>query len=251
MYALDINMPVQILSNLTKAIGLPSLMLGSSVWLLRQYLPPAIASVLAYVSMSGLSVAIAANSIVSIPSSTTWLGKDHTTGQIPLAAYLLQWPYHALLHARIARRRHTSREPLYSLVAPDIYLGGWPRRDSDLPHGGKLARLDMTAELPARGHGPYLNVPLYDTQGPSAAQTQQAVQWASAQRAKGVPLYVFCQNGHGRSGVVAAALLVELGLAGDGEEALRLLKGARPKVRFNAAQAEAMKRWEAMRRGRE
>lgn len=243
-------MPIHALSNLSKAIGLPSLILGSSVWLLRRYLPPAVSSILAYISLSGLSVALAANSVVCIPTSTAWLGKDQATGQISLPGYLLQWPYHALLHTRIARRRRTSSEPLYSLVAPDLYLGGWPRHSSDLPQGG-LARVDMTAELPARGSGPYLNVPLYDTQGPSAQQTETAVKWAAARRREGTPVYVFCQNGHGRSGVVAAALLVELGLARDGEEALRVLKAARPRVRFNAAQAEAMRAWEAVQRAQQ
>ncbi len=232
------------ISNLSKAVGVPSILLGSSVILLRRHLPLSIAGILTYVSLSGMSVALAANGVVHIPTATLWLGKNHATGAISTLGYVLQWPYHALLHARIARRRQRSKEPLYNEIAPGVYLGGWPQHDAQLPNQGhKLARVDMTAELPARGDGPYYNVPLYDTQGPSVQQTEGAVQWAASVRAQGTPVYVFCQNGHGRSGVVAAALLVETGMAKDGGDAERMVKAARPKVRFNAAQAVAWQGW--------
>lgn len=240
------------ISNLSKAIGIPSLLLGSSVALLRRHLPLACSLIVSYVSISGISVAVAANGVVPIPTASSWLGKNHSTGAISTLGYVLQWPYHLLLRARIAKRRQRSTEPLYNEIAPGLYLGGWPQDGpGQLPHAGHhLARVDMTAELPARGQGPYYNVPIYDTQGPSVEQTEGAVRWAAAVHRGGTPVYVFCQNGHGRSGVVAAALLVELGLARDGEEAMGRVRGARPKARLNAAQAESLRAWVDMRGAR-
>jgi protein-tyrosine phosphatase len=55
-----------------------------------------------------------------------------------------------------------------------------------------------------------------------------------------VPLYVHCAQGHGRTGMIAAALLLARRQASNVPAALELVRRARPGVRLSRAQADAL-----------
>lgn len=74
-------------------------------------------------------------------------------------------------------------------------------------------------------------------------QTEAAARWAVQQRQAGAPVYVFCQNGHGRSAVLMCAALVAEGVAPTWKRALEMVQAERPKVRLNAAQQASLEAW--------
>src|SRR5438046_497691 len=52
------------------------------------------------------------------------------------------------------------------------------------------------------------------------------------------PVYIHCAQGHGRSAIVVAAVLIAKGLASDVESAERLIRERRPSVKLNRRQRE-------------
>lgn len=59
---------------------------------------------------------------------------------------------------------------------------------------------------------------------PSVEQIQKAVEWCTRERAEGRDVYIHCAHGHGRSATVMSALLIALGEASSGEEAVAIQK---------------------------
>ena len=53
-------------------------------------------------------------------------------------------------------------------------------------------------------------------------------------------LYIHCAEGHGRTGLVAAAILLSKGAALDADEALRMVRAKRQRVRLNASQQKML-----------
>lgn len=74
------------------------------------------------------------------------------------------WPFHALLHMRLAVRRAKSKEPLIQEVGNGWYIGGWPYDEQALPKG-ELSVIDCTSEYQRSFDRPYLCLPTWDTQG--------------------------------------------------------------------------------------
>ncbi len=152
--------------------------------------------------------------------------------------YVLGGPF--LVFMRLGRQllwKLNHREPAYDEVAEGIYVGRW------LP----LARLpeevsmvvDLTSELSASPcirsrEGRYLCLPTLDGSAPSSAELRALLDQIADHEGK---LYVHCAAGHGRSAMVAAAVLVLRGHAADVAEAVVLMKKSRPKVRLVRTQA--------------
>ena len=53
-------------------------------------------------------------------------------------------------------------------------------------------------------------------------------------------LYIHCAEGHGRAGLVAAAILLSRGMVLDPDEAVRMVRAKRPKVSLNARQRKML-----------
>jgi protein-tyrosine phosphatase len=126
-------------------------------------------------------------------------------------------------------------------VAPWLWLGRRPAR-GELPPD-VTAVVDLTAEFPvdrvelgARG---YLGLPTLDGHVPSHGQLADLVARAHAH---GGVLYVHCAYGHGRSALVAAALLLARGEAESAEGAVARLRAVRPGVRLSRSQRAALDR---------
>ena len=140
---------------------------------------------------------------------------------------------------------HLSRllrsEDCYNEICPGLYVG---RRAfaSELPKDVR-AVADLTAEFAepreVRDGRRYLCLPTLDASVPPETEFREFVQ---AILSESGPTYLHCAEGHGRSGMVAAALLVSKGRATDLEDAVAQLREARPGIRLNQRQAALVAR---------
>ena len=73
-----------------------------------------------------------------------------------------------------------------------------------------------------------------------APQTAQLKQWIANTANLNGNIYIHCAEGHGRTGLFAAALLVQLGNFTSVDDALEFVKSKRPLVRLGARQLESL-----------
>jgi protein-tyrosine phosphatase len=95
---------------------------------------------------------------------------------------------------------------------------------------GVKAVLDLTGEFSEASAFralPYLNLPILDLTAPTPQQLHAAIDFINAHRDRGA-VYVHCKIGYSRSGAVAGAWLVDGRLAATPDEAVRVLRAARP-----------------------
>jgi protein-tyrosine phosphatase len=138
--------------------------------------------------------------------------------------------------------RLVSREDACNEVAPRLWLGRRPLA-AELPPGVDLV-VDLTAEFTASAAvvtgRSYLCVPVLDTLAPSEQQLRDVIEHTAGW--PGV-VYIHCAQGHGRSALVAAALLLRRGLAVDAADAVALLRQARPRVGLQRSQRQLLHRF--------
>lgn len=97
---------------------------------------------------------------------------------------------------------------------------------------GVGAVIDLTCEFsePAALRSlPYLHVPTLDLTAPTQAQIAQAICFAS-EHSESTIVYVHCKAGYSRTAVIAAAYLITTFGAASVEEAIDLLRRARPSL---------------------
>ncbi|MCP3170105.1 phosphatase domain-containing protein [Myxococcus qinghaiensis] len=138
---------------------------------------------------------------------------------------------------RLARR--LSRESVHDEVAPGIVIG---RRllAGELPEGTRTV-VDLTSEFiepeGIRSVEHYVCLPILDATAPSVESLASHIEsWAALP----TPLYIHCAQGHGRTGMVAAAVLIARGVAPDARLALSMVRKARPGVRLSTAQGATL-----------
>ena len=131
--------------------------------------------------------------------------------------------------------RLLSREPACHEVCPGLWLG---RRllPGELPEQVKTI-VDLTCEFPEPRaivrDAEYVCLPTLDATAPGRDGLLRLLT-----RIRDLPggIYVHCASGHGRSALVAAALLLVRGRASDAKEALELVRKARSGVRLQPSQ---------------
>jgi protein-tyrosine phosphatase len=131
--------------------------------------------------------------------------------------------------------RSLSREACCQEVAPGMFIGRRPY-PAEVPASVTLI-VDLTAEFPERfgvRHGrEYVSVPLLDTEtgteGVFTSLVERIANW------KG-PAYIHCAQGHGRTGMVAAAVLVAKGQCATIDDAVRKLQSVRPRLALGKRQ---------------
>lgn len=152
--------------------------------------------------------------------------------QILLLPYLLfAWSvWHVL--------RLCSREPAYDRLTDRLLIG---RRllSHELP-----AEVDHVADLTCEFNEPralrersYRSFSILDG---AQVSPEQLRRWAD--EVAGLPgtVYIHCAQGHGRTGMFAAAVLLSSGEAATSEEALQRVTAARPGVRLSAEQRQTL-----------
>src|SRR5690606_661505 len=127
--------------------------------------------------------------------------------------------------------------PQADQVADGVWLGRVPTANEAAPFA---AVLDLSAELPLRLPGRiYRNLPLLDLVAPDADTCRQGAALIDQLRGQG-PLLVCCALGYSRSATLVAAWLLHSGRAASVEEAIELIRGARPQIVLGEAQRRAL-----------
>jgi protein-tyrosine phosphatase len=135
-------------------------------------------------------------------------------------------------------RLASGEEPFHRL-APRIWIG---RRllHREYPEGVE-AVVDLTCEFQeprlVRSRRIYRSFPVLDGGVPEPGALVALVREIQ-ELAVRCRVYIHCAEGHGRTGTVAAALLIALGDAPGPEEALRLLRERRPTARLSGRQVD-------------
>eukprot|EP00850_Spirogloea_muscicola_P007280 SM000036S13324 [mRNA] locus=s36:613379:615629:+ [translate_table: standard] len=185
--------------------------------------------------------AVAALPVVNF-TALFWKGP---LGRLPLASYILFWPYQIPLRLYVLLRRLATDEPVYNKVADGFYVGGWPSTAKDVPPGD-VAVIDCTCELSRTSSlmdREYLCLPVWDTRAPLPEQIQKGVQWVLDRRVAKRDVLVHCAFGHGRGVTVLCAILVAAKLAASTNDALRSICKVRPRAHLNRAQTASLAQW--------
>jgi protein-tyrosine phosphatase len=162
-------------------------------------------------------------------------------GSLAPWAVLLLLPYLALTWLTWHLQRRLTREEPCNEIVPSLWLGRRPFAH-ELPASVVLV-VDLTAEFAAprwlRRRCRYVCLPVLDAFVPDEADVAALVGYVAARTDA---VYIHCAQGHGRSALVAAAVLLARGLARDAAEAETLLRKARPGVRLKPSQRRLLAR---------
>ena len=172
--------------------------------------------------------------------------------RVPSAASLVLrvtlLPYLALGALTLYVGRWFDSDGLLNLVSPVLYIGRlpFPAERPGLRDAGVQAVLNLCWEFPRlSGTDADLgletaHVPILDGAPPTDRQFQAAVQTVARWHAAGRCVLIHCAQGHGRTATITAAVLVELALVADVEQALSRVRATRPSAYPSGEQKEAL-----------
>ena len=175
-----------------------------------------------------LSLALVAVGYVFLGPSV--YAKDN--GRLPWTTRLLFWPILLGQHASLWWYARRSRP--YDAVTGRLWIGRLlSRREAKLARqAGVGAVIDLTCEFdePSEFRSlPYLNVAALDLTAPTQPQIDQAIAFAGEHEKTSI-VYVHCKAGYSRTSVVAAAYLLATCRADTVDQAIALLRRARPSL---------------------
>jgi membrane-associated phospholipid phosphatase len=149
-------------------------------------------------------------------------------GGLSLGSRALLAPYLAL--AWVNSRLWTLRHPHAAEVADGISIGRVPGR-GDFERSEFAGVVDLSAEMSFAHAGDrhYRSVAVLDLTVPSASELREAVAAIEAAREKG-PVLVCCALGYSRSAAAVAAWLLATRRASSVEEAMAIVRNARPSI---------------------
>jgi hypothetical protein len=171
-------------------------------------------------------------------------------GWSPIIRVILM-PYVALGGAALFVARWFDREGLLNQVVPGLYIGRlpFPFERHGLREAGINAVVNLCWEFPhpsGTDRKPGIvtaRVPILDGSPPTDRQFGEAIQWVARWRAEGRCVLVHCAQGHGRSATIVAAILLRLGLAQNVEQAVSMIRAARPRAHPSRKQQVALMRY--------
>lgn len=131
--------------------------------------------------------------------------------------------------------RLLSREPAISRVEDELLIGRRLLND-ELPADVQTV-IDLTSEFAeprrVRSVGRYISFPILDA---STRSANEIAELAASVAAQDGPTYIHCAQGHGRTGLVAAAVLLAAGNADSVDTAVSSLEKARPDLKLSRVQ---------------
>jgi membrane-associated phospholipid phosphatase len=192
---------------------------------------------LAFAGGAALWLLWPAASLLLVALTYALLGPDGfqkgADGRMSLAAQALLAPY--LLGAWINSRAWTRRDPAPVAIADSVSLGRFPSRAD-----GFAAVVDLSAELPSRlDPALYRARPMLDLVTPTAAQLREAAAAIESARASG-PVLVCCALGYSRSAASVATWLLATRRAASVDDAIALVRRARPRIVLSEAARAAI-----------
>jgi hypothetical protein len=140
----------------------------------------------------------------------------------------------------------------YSQITPQVFVGGqYGRRGKrKLEALGITGGVNLRAEFDDAARGlalaHYCHLPTVDDAAPSLEHLAEGVAFIERVTRNGGKVYIHCAGGVGRAPTMAAAYFVAQGMSLD--EALALIRRARPFIRIMPPQMEQLRRFEAMQR---
>jgi protein-tyrosine phosphatase len=160
-------------------------------------------------------------------------------GTMRKSSLIVLLPYLTYLWSVWHVLRMVVREDCQNQVAENLTIG---RRllASELPEDIEVV-VDLTCEFfepkTIRTSREYLSFPMLDGVASSPQAVVRIVQQLSGEDRH---LFIHCAQGHGRTGLVAAALLLVRGSTADPNAAVELIQSARPQVRLSREQMSCL-----------
>ena len=158
-------------------------------------------------------------------------------GTLPLWSWVVYLPLLTYTSLVWHLARALSREKHCDAVTSDLKVGRRP-----LPHevDGTFANyVDLTAEFQEpvriRRSVSYTAFPILDGSAPPSQELMNAVN-----RLRPGHTFIHCAQGHGRTGLFAAAVLLRSGIARNVDDAMQMLQTVRPSIRLNRAQLQCI-----------
>jgi protein-tyrosine phosphatase len=168
-----------------------------------------------------------------------------SNGTIPWWSWVLHLPFFCYTSLIWEILRWFNPVPAWNRVNDNLYIG---RRLADSELFSDFDNyVDLTAEFQdareARKMPGFLCFPILDASAPSAALLKSWVK-----RLRPGRTYIHCAQGYGRTGLFAAAFLLNSGEARTAGEALDMLSDARPGVHLNSRQRKCIQEYIALLR---
>jgi protein-tyrosine phosphatase/membrane-associated phospholipid phosphatase len=163
-------------------------------------------------------------------------------GLLPLSTRCLMAP--VLLGHRLSLRYYQRRAEPWNEILPDLWMGRRldEKEAQQALRLGITAVLDLTSEFsepPAFRSIRYLNLPILDLTAPDPSQLEAAVEFIDRERQKGI-VYVHCKIGYSRSAAAVGTYLCATGIAGTADDAIAIMRLARPSLIVRAEARRAM-----------
>jgi protein-tyrosine phosphatase len=162
-------------------------------------------------------------------------------GTLPIWSWIVFLPLHVYSLAVLKLARLIGNEPLVCRVNESLAIGSRPGAADDCSEFEAI--IDLTAEFQevkcVRERKGYFCFPILDASAPTVDELEIALKGRSGGRT-----LVHCAQGHGRTGLFAAALLMANGSSATAEQALGLLTKVRPGVQLNSVQRRCLLEFE-------
>lgn len=156
------------------------------------------------------------------------------------AVQVLLAPY--LLGAWLNSRCWTYKHPEPCEIVPNLWLSRLPSR-AVIQQLQPVALIDCCPELPLSSCKQAIySVPMLDLLAPEVEQIAQGVAAIKAAHTSGKVL-VFCALGYSRSAVLVIASLVELEQAATINEAVEMVRKARPRLVLSTLHKARLEQW--------
>jgi len=177
------------------------------------------------------------------------VGKNRTTGTVPMWSYVVYAPFHAFLavKAKLSSLYHlrvNDVEPATQIVK-NLYVGNlFSQEVADTKGFQWHAVVDLTCEFTERCESKhYLNLPLHDGNPPSLSDFANAAQFVEKHIKLG-PILIHCAHGIGRSATLAAGCMTALQLRRGVMESFAAIKAKRSICHLNRKSRAALLRFE-------
>jgi hypothetical protein len=200
-------------------------------------------------------------SLLLVAAAYTHLGPGiyrKTSGRLSLTTHLVLWP--VLLGQRISLWHYSRQCAPWNALSDHVWIGRRlsAREARQAADAGVRAVLDLTGEFDeahALSADPaniaYLQLPILDLTAPTPETIAAAIAFLREHTPRGI-VYIHCKIGYSRTAAIAGAWLLETGAASSPDNAIAILRAARPGIvirpeihrSLHEAHARALKRSE-------